>query len=229
MFNKKQDNNSAAAKLAFSKSAAARAKMSPEIPKTSFRVYDLNISRDRARAGDTVSISCTVKNEGDIIGEYQVNLKVNDKVVEHQAAIIFGGKIRVVNFNRTFADPGKYSVEIDDLTENLSILPRKERPAAAPKPSKAVPGKIELSDLKIEPSTMKAGETATVSCLLTNNGQNDQQYKAELKINNQVVGTQNIFLKPKQQQRVVFSGSIEDLGEHSIAIGDLKGNLVVNE
>jgi hypothetical protein len=230
MINKKRNHNSELSGSSKIRDLPPRAKAINEIPKTSFSSKEINISPSKTTAGSVVSISCSVTNDGEIIGEHISELRINGEIVERQTLILFGGKTQVINFNRVFSDPGEYEVEIDDLKS--ALLVKQAKPIAAPtthipKPSNAVPNKIKLSDLKIEPAVMAAGETATVSCLLTNEGRIDQQYKAELKINNQVVGTQSILLVPEQQKRVVFSGSIEDPGEHTIAIGFLKGKLVV--
>ena len=228
MINKSKSHNFDSDRASNKKSVLTKAKSSIEIPKSSFSINDLNVEPLKTGVGEVVSISCTVKNNSDIIGEYNAELKIDDEIVEHQTIIIFGGKKQVISFNHTFSEPKKYSIQIGDLKNTVSAFAKKESPdPSTPKRSIPVQNKIELSDLKIESHIIEAGETAIVSCLLINNGQIDQQYKAELKIDNQVVGMQNIFLIPKQQQRVVFSGSIEDPGEHSIAIGYLKGKLVV--
>lgn len=228
MINKSKSHNFDSDPASNNKSAFIKAKSSIEIPKSSFSINDLNVEPLKTGVGEVVSISCTVKNDGDIIGEYNAELKIDDEIVEQQTIIIFGGKKQVIRFNHAFSELKKYSIQIGDLKNSVSVFAKKEASTPSiPKRSVPVQNKIELSDLKIEPPRMEAGETAIVSCLLMNNGQIDQQYKAELKIDNQVVGMQNIFLIPKQQQRVVFSGPIEDPGEHSIAIGYLKGKLVV--
>jgi hypothetical protein len=230
MINKKRTHNSELSGSSKIKDTTSRAKAINEIPGTSFSSNEIKINPSKTTAGSVVSISCSVTNDGEIIGEHTSELRINGEIVERQTLILFGGKTQVINFNRVFSGPGEYEVEIDDLKGTLLVKPVKHSSAPAipvPKLSNAIPNKIKLSDLKIEPAVMAAGETATVSCLLTNEGRIDQQYKAELKINNQVVGTQSILLVPEQQKRVVFSGSIEDPGEHTIAIGFLKGKLVV--
>jgi hypothetical protein len=228
MLNKKQSHDSGSSRATKIKETTSSTKAVSEIPKTGFSADHINVNPSKTTVGSAVSISCSVTNKGDIIGEHTTELKINGEIVESQTVILFGGKTQVIKFFRVFSDPGEYQIEIGNLKSDLIVKPVK-RPVntVTPKLSNAVENKIKLSDLKIEPAVMVAGETATVSCLLTNEGSIDQQYKAELKINNQVAGTQVILLVPEQQKRVVFSGSIEDPGEHTIAIGYLKGKLVV--
>ena len=103
-----------------------------ETPKPSFRVSALSILPLRIESGGSAQISCGLENLSNIIGEYKVELKLNGEIVNQQKVLLFGGKNQTLKFSQVVEAPGEYTVEIDDLKGQLTILPKKE-PEMRPK------------------------------------------------------------------------------------------------
>ncbi|MDO8716419.1 MAG: hypothetical protein Q7J73_06380 [Dehalococcoidales bacterium] len=91
------------------------------------------------------------------------------------------------------------------------------------------PAAFTTSGLRITPSIAKPGETVMVDVTLTNTGDQTGTYTAELKVDGSVVQTQDIILYSGVSRKVTLIMSVNSVGTHIIMIGNLVGNLVVQD
>jgi len=103
-----------------------------------FTTTDLVITPQEAERGQSVTISVTISNSGDLAGSYEVTLEINDTAVETETVEVAGGDSQSVSFEIAEDTTGTYQVAIDDLTGSfvigdkvLSVTP----PLASPQPA----------------------------------------------------------------------------------------------
>ena len=83
------------------------------------------------------------------------------------------------------------------------------------------------SDLSIIPGEISEGESTGVSAQVTNTGDFDGTYEAELKVNGAVVETQVIVVNKRSSQAISFDLTGLESGTYQVSIGDASGTLTV--
>jgi hypothetical protein len=91
------------------------------------------------------------------------------------------------------------------------------------------PASFTVSDLILASAEIYAGETATVSVTVTNNGDLSGTYSIVLKVDDVVMETKQVTLDGHQSQTVIFTLSLNTAGTYNIVIGSLSGVLTVTE
>ncbi len=79
------------------------------------------ISPTQADIGQTVKISLSVTNTGDLSGSYTVSLKINNTVVDSKVVTLAGGASQTVIFTTTKDVGGTYNVSIDSLSGTFTV------------------------------------------------------------------------------------------------------------
>jgi len=87
----------------------------PPLKPAEFIVSDLSISPEEVGPDETVTVSVTVTNVGDLEGSYNVTLRVDGAIEAVETVTLAGGESTVVVFNVSRTDPGTYSVSVDGL------------------------------------------------------------------------------------------------------------------
>jgi len=95
----------------------------------SFSFSNLSISPAEVSIGESVTISISVANNGDLSGAHEVGLKINGAIVETREINLASGDIEEVSFRVTKNTIGTYAVDIGGLSGSFVV---KE---AAPQPS----------------------------------------------------------------------------------------------
>ena len=101
-----------------------------------FTTSDLTVSPAEVNIGESVSISVTVTNTGDLFGSYEVTLEINNVVVETKQVSLAGQSSQEVTFTTTGDVDGSYTVNIDGLSGTFTVKPA-PAPTPAPPPAPA--------------------------------------------------------------------------------------------
>jgi len=92
----------------------------PLVP-ANFSVTNLVISPERAKQGETISISAMVTNNGEIAGNYSLVLKLKGAVETTKEIELGPGENQKVTFNINKNTPGFYNVELEGLMGRFVI------------------------------------------------------------------------------------------------------------
>jgi hypothetical protein len=92
----------------------------PLVP-ANFSVGNLVISPERAKQGETISISAMVTNNGEIAGNYSLALKLKGAVETTKEIELGPGESQKVTFDINKSTPGFYNVELEGLTGRFVI------------------------------------------------------------------------------------------------------------
>jgi peroxiredoxin len=91
------------------------------------------------------------------------------------------------------------------------------------------PASFEASSLNISPSSVKVGQSSTISVTVKNIGGESGTYEVTLKVNNQVVDIKTGVLGSGQSTTVSFTYTPTSEGIYSIDVNGLAGSLTVNK
>lgn len=113
-------------------------------------------------------------------------------------------------------------------TTPVTEMPSTTTPSTTP-PSVPVlsPASFILSGLTVEPSAVKAGKTVTVTVLLTNKGDSSGSYTVIMKVDGQIVNSQDIELDGQSNKIVTFTHLANIDGQHTVTINNLTGEFLV--
>ncbi|HOW14228.1 S-layer protein domain-containing protein [Methanosarcina sp.] len=89
--------------------------------KAEFEYSNLLIEPASVKAGDAVSIQANVTNTGNIAGETEVELLINNESVDSETVSLEAGESKAVTFSHTEKEPGNYTVEIGDMSGSYEV------------------------------------------------------------------------------------------------------------
>jgi flagellar basal body-associated protein FliL len=92
----------------------------PLVP-ANFSVSNLVISPERAKQGETISISAMVINNGEVVGNYSLVLKLKGAVETTREIELGPGESQKVTFDINKNTPGFYNVELEGLMGRFVI------------------------------------------------------------------------------------------------------------
>ena len=93
----------------------------------------------------------------------------------------------------------------------------------------ALPGIFQVSGLSIDPAKVTTGEGVWITAEVTNNGETDGIYEAELRINNVSEVSNKVAIPAGGTQNLIFSVSRDTPGTYKVALGEIAGEFVVAE
>jgi hypothetical protein len=191
----------------------------PEPPEpAAFILSNLVVSPSTVEPDETVTISVTVMNVGEVEGSYTVELLIDGVKVDEYTVTLDGGFSETVEFTVTEDTDGTYAVSIGELSDSFTV----ETPPPPP-----TPAEFELSNLVIFPTTVEIGEPVSVSVTVTNVGEEAGSYTAELLIDGSKVDEDTVTLVGGASDTVEFTGVSGEEGSHTVSVGDLSGSFTV--
>lgn len=81
-----------------------------------FEVSNLSIIPSKVEAGENVIVSVTVQNNGELRGEYNLELKVDGKIENRKKLPLGVGKSKEITFNLKKKKEGMYKIEVENLS-----------------------------------------------------------------------------------------------------------------
>lgn len=179
-------------------------------------VIDVTVNKERVKPNEEVTFSITASNTGNAIGTHNLTLTVNGEVKKSWLILLNPNERKSLSHSLTFSEEGTYYVRIGDKTFTITV-------------STIPPAKFEVSNLSIDPSSIKIGQSSTISISVRNSGGQSGTYEVRLKVNNQVVDTKSVTLNPGQSTTVSFAFTPTDEGTYSIDVNGLTGSLIVSK
>ena len=97
------------------------------------RMSDIRVSPSQVAPDENVVVSVQLLNQGDLSGDYQVELRVNDSVVDTRTLRLEGGATAVPEFRVSRLIEGTHTVDIGGLKASFTVT-REPEPAPVPPP-----------------------------------------------------------------------------------------------
>ncbi|KKH97764.1 S-layer protein [Methanosarcina sp. 1.H.T.1A.1] len=89
--------------------------------RANFEYSDFSIEPASVKGGDAVAIKVKVENTGNIAGETEVELLVNNESVDSKPVSLEAGASTVVEFSHTEKEAGTYTVEVGGLSGSYDV------------------------------------------------------------------------------------------------------------
>jgi hypothetical protein len=133
-----------------------------------FELSGLAITPGEVGINEEVTISVQVTNIGDLSGDYNVILKVNDETVNEKMIPLAGGDSEDIVFTMSKAAAGIYKIDVNGLSGELTVkAPTEPEPTQEPEPepvSEPEPTQeIEPAVPETEPTIISEPETTTAT------------------------------------------------------------------
>jgi hypothetical protein len=179
-----------------------------------FSVSNITITPNQVKAGNPVTISAIVSNNGSEAGTYSVVLKVNGMVENIIDLMLSPGATQPTTFSVTKDIGGEYFAEVDGLSGIFIVIP-------------LVPANFTVSNLMITPDRAKQGENIIISATVTNNGELAGTFSAALKLKGAIESTEEISLGPGENRKISFKIAKTTPGFYNVELEGLTGRFVV--
>jgi hypothetical protein len=179
-----------------------------------FSVSNLTITPNQVKAGEPITISAIVSNNGSEAGTYSMVLRINGMVENIIDLMLSPGASQATTFTVVKDIGGEYYVEVDGLSGTVIVIP-------------LVPATFTVSNLVIVPERAKQGENIVISAIVTNNGELPGNYNAILKLKGAVESTEEIDLGPGETRKVSFKIAKTTPGFYNVELEGLNGRFVV--
>ena len=109
-----------------------------------FSVSNLTITPNQVKAGESLTVSAMVSNNGAEAGKYSVVLRINGVVENIIELVLSAGVSQAISFTVVKDDGGDYYAEVDGLGGAFNVVP-------------LVPASFSVSNLVISPDRVKQG------------------------------------------------------------------------
>jgi hypothetical protein len=187
------------------------AHMSP----ASFEVTAMTVTPAEVYPDETVTVSATITNTGDLTGSFEAILTLDNEVVRNQTITLNTGASETIVFNIAANTVGEHQVSLGGLAATFVV---KQPPATAA---------FTVEELNIDPVTLYAWDKANISVYIKNTGDLTGTYPITLSIDDVTVETREVILDGGGSMTVNFTFATDIVGTHRVSIGGLQGVLEV--
>ncbi|MFC6764043.1 CARDB domain-containing protein, partial [Natrinema soli] len=175
---------------------------------------NLSVSPTAVKAGETVTVNATYRNNGDGWGTETARLTVDGTVVDRRTIALSSGEEETVSFERRMEWPGTYDVGIEGVgTESVTV----EGP------------QVEVSSATIDDTTITAGETATVRATVRNPSDRSLERTLELAVDGIVVDTRTVSIPANGEQTVTFERRFGAAATYEVGVSGVSAGTVTVE
>lgn len=171
-------------------------------------VRNVTVEPREVATGGTVTIAATVVNPDLLSQEASFGLRIDGRTVDRRTGSAWGGETTTVVFERTFQQPGEYAIGVGEYDAGTVTVTQAADGAG-----------FEVTNASIEPTTIQAGQSATVAADVRNLGDEPGTFTAELSIGGTVLDTRPVRIGPGRTERVSFERTFERRGGYDVAIG----------
>ncbi|OYR42841.1 CARDB domain-containing protein [Halorubrum sp. Hd13] len=181
-----------------------------------FRTTNPDIESDTVLESEPTEVTATIVNVGTESGTHTATLVVDGESVATQALDIGPGDSETVVFSRAFDEADEYAIAVNnDTAGTLSVLE---------------PANVSIRETTLSSETITAGESVTVTVVLTNDGDVDGELTTQLRDGNATLGTDIRTVGPDANETVRFNRTFETSGDYDLAVNnDGVGTLAVLE
>ncbi|KON30972.1 hypothetical protein AC477_04550 [miscellaneous Crenarchaeota group-1 archaeon SG8-32-1] len=177
-------------------------------------ITNLGISRIQAAIGEPIIVSVSATNTGDEVGNFEMILYLNDIQKSTRDVQLDSGETKTEEFEIVEQSEGTYIVKVGDKTKTFEITSEAEPPK---------PAEFQVTELRVNPSSVLAGEVIVISVTVTNIGEESGTYSVNLNIDQNLRETINVTLSGGAIRVVEFEVTETDPGSYNVEIDGQSG------
>ena len=99
-----------------------RSGVSPQLPPADIQLHNFSVNPGQVQAGQSVTVTANVVNNGASSGSYNVALRINGKVEQQRTIEVSPGTAYPVKFTVAKSQPGTYDVAIEGQKTSFTVL-----------------------------------------------------------------------------------------------------------
>lgn len=185
----------------------------PEL--TTFTV-DVDSSPATVETGEAVTVTATITNTGDEIGDIRVTM-TEGSTEESEVLTLDAGASETLTWTITKATAGTYTVDVNGETTSWTV----EAPPT--------PAAFETSNLAVTPATIMAGEDVTVTVDVENTGEESGSTTVSVELDGVEVDSEMVTLDGGASTTVSFTITSETEGAHTVEVDGESASFTVEE
>jgi hypothetical protein len=196
----------------------------------SFEVTGMAVTPAEVYPDETVTVSATITNTGDLTGSFEVIFKIDNTVIRTQTVTIHGRSSQTVNFSVNSGPAGEHAVSVNGLSSKFKVKEPMPEDRVEEVPISPAPASFTISNLSITPDEVNPSEEVTISALVTNIGGSDGSYIVVLKIDDIEETRKEVMVRTGTSETVIFIVSKDRQGNYTINIdGNIEQFIVIEE
>ncbi len=182
----------------------------------SYEVQSFYLTPTTIISGERSIIQAEIKNVNSETDTYNIPLMVNGVADSRKSVTLAPGQTQLLTFELTRSHPGIYKVRVGEREATLTV----EKPS---------PADFRLSNLEINPAEANVCQTVVITAILTNVGNNQGSYTAELKIDGATNQTQKLTISAGGNCELCFKVAKAFPGIYKVSLGNLNGQFLIKE
>ncbi len=173
-----------------------------------FQIKNLSVAPLNSSRGDKLTFTAEVLNSGDISGQFDASLTVNNRLIETRTISLTGSEKQVVTYYVIADQIGHNTVNLGGLDGEFDV---KALPAA----------NFVYSPIKLSSAEGTVGKALSVSTSITNIGDAAGFVEANLLVNGQSEAVLKIYLNTGESQELTFPIVENQAGIYSLEINGI--------
>jgi hypothetical protein len=178
----------------------------------SFVTNELSLEPSIVEKGKQAAVTAKVTNVGGQVGSYQLLVDIEGVVNEEITITLEPGASETVFYEFFATEAGTFTVEVDGLTETLTVVE---------------PATFELANLVIDPASVREGESISISVDCMNAGGVSGSFDVILEVDGETEDTSTVTLDAGESTTVIFDISATQEGTYSVEVEGLTGSYTV--
>lgn len=195
------------------------------LPEPANIVYkSLSVDPENLEIGEEVTITLTLENTGDLEGDEQVMLYINDELAATWLVNVGGKETEIETLTYSPDAGGSYTVKSSTLEESFSV----NEPEPEPEPELA-PANIIYKSISLSPNTLTVGEEATITVVLENTGDETGTEDIEIFLGEEKIATQTVTIDGKNTKTITITHMMDSAGTFIAKSSTLTTSITVAE
>ena len=179
----------------------------------SFAVSGLTLQPSVVERGKQAAVTVEVENVGGQEGSYQLLVDIEGVVREEITVTLDPGASKTVFYEFFASKAGTLTVNIGGLTDTLTVLE---------------PASFEVSNLSIEPDSVREGEPVSITVECSNAGGVSGSYDVVLKLDGETEDTKSVTVDAGESTTVTFQVLTSESGTYLVEVHGLTGSYEVS-
>ncbi len=180
----------------------------------SFVTENFTLFPESPVTGQEIKLSADIRNEGELQGTYRAVLKLDGQESHSSDLLIEAGQTVTTTANCTFDTSGMHIIEFCNSINNVKVNK---------------PAEFKAISINVNPGTIVAGETASVTATITNFGETRATSPVFLSVNDAIIDSREVTLNPGASSTIEFLLIRDKGGTFKLSILGSSTTLTVKE
>ncbi|OKY79235.1 MAG: Cell surface protein [Candidatus Methanohalarchaeum thermophilum] len=175
---------------------------SVSLAESNIEVEDLSVV-SKPVAGESFKLNVTLTNNGDLKGSIDLKVYLDNDLKITRSVEVNAGEEKTESFELTVDSKGTHEIEVHDLTKSIEIK-----------------SPIKVSEINLR-DKIEINKESEAAINLTNPSNQSSTKEIQIKLDEETLETREVTLNPEEAKTIKVDFTVEELGEHTISVGEL--------